>query len=282
MSTNPHFSRQGYEPEQNLYEDLIIEALQIYGHDFLYIPRNVVNVDKLFGEDIASHFDQSYEIEMYVETVAGYDGEELFQKFGYEIKDESTFVVSKKRWNDAVGCHEDQKRPHEGDLIYVPFSKSLFTISFVEHEEPFYQLQNLPVYKLNVTAFEYNDEKLDFVEEDIDVSNIVSANSVDLTINSPGNYKIGETISQTQPDGNVTGTLVKSDGTVIQVANVTSESGEYATFRKDIPIVSSDTQLSRMVLMIADTDDRFQSNDEIELEAEDIIEFDPDNPFGAF
>jgi len=283
MPTNPYFSREGFAPEQNLYEDLIIEALQIYGHDFLYIPRRVVNVDTLLGEDIASQFEEAYEIEMYVETTAGYDGDELFQKFGYEIKDESTFVVSRRRWEQAVGCHEDQGRPYEGDLIYVPFSKSLFNITFVEHEKPFYQLQNLPVYKLNVTAFEYNDEKLGFAQEEgIDISNIASANSVDITINSPGLYKIGETISQAQMHGPVSGTLIKNDGTVLQVANITSESGHYATFEKDTPVVSSTTQISRMVMMVDDTNDLFEANEDIEAEADKIIEFDANNPFGEY
>ena len=282
ISTNPYFSREGYAPEQNLYEDLVIESLKIFGHDFLYVPRNIVQTDQLFGEDIASKFDQSYPIEMYVETVGGYDGEELFQKFGLEIKDESVFIVSKRRWNEVVGEAEGSKRPKEGDLIYVPFSKALFEISFVEHEDPFYQLKNLNVYKLSVTLFEYNDENLDLSEENIDVSNIVAANSMDLTINAAGSFKIGETISQTQDSGNVTGTLAKTDGTLIQVSNVTSPDGQLTLFEKDLPIVSSDTQLSRMVLDVSDTTDRFEKNDAIEEEAENIVEFDADNPFGGY
>ena len=50
MSTNVYFSK-GTPNEQHLYEDLAIEAIQIYGHDVFYIPRTLVNKDELFGED---------------------------------------------------------------------------------------------------------------------------------------------------------------------------------------------------------------------------------------
>ena len=282
MSTNPYFSRNGHKPEQNLYEDLIIESLQIYGHDFLYIPREMLNVDELFGEDIVSKFNKGYPIEMYVETVGGYDGEELFQKFGLEIKDESTFVVSKRRWNEVIGYKEDQTRPNEGDLIYVPFSKALFTISFVEHEKPFYQLKNLPVYHLNVTMFEYNDEELNLTDDGIDVSKITVANSMDLTINAVAGYKIGEVMSQTQASGNVTGVLMTNKDKTLQISNITSPTGEFTVFEKDLPIVGADTQISRMVTSVSDSNDTYEKNDEIEVEGDAVIEFDANDPFGDY
>ena len=164
MSTNVFFSR-GTPNEQHLYEDLAIEAIQIYGHDVFYIPRTLVNKDELFGEDDLSRFDDAYGIEMWMETQEGYEGErELVSRFGLEIRNETTFVVSRRRWDNTVSSDANlivNTRPDEGDLIYMPTVKRLFEISFVDHDDPFYQINNLPVYKLYCRTFEYSSEILD-------------------------------------------------------------------------------------------------------------------------
>ena len=164
MSTNVYFSR-GTPNEQYLYEDLAIEAIQIYGHDVFYIPRTLVNKDELFGEDALSRFDDAYGIEMWMETQEGYEGEkELVSRFGLEIRDETTFVVSRRRWDNTVSNDANlivNTRPDEGDLVYMPTVKKLFEISFVDHDDPFYQVDNLPVYKLYCRTFEYSSEVLD-------------------------------------------------------------------------------------------------------------------------
>ena len=164
MSTNVFFSK-GTPNEQHLYEDLAIEAIQIYGHDVFYIPRTLVNKDELFGEDDLSRFDDAYGIEMWMETQEGYEGErELVSRFGLEIRNETTFVVSRRRWDNTVSSDANlivNTRPDEGDLIYMPTVKRLFEISFVDHDDPFYQINNLPVYKLYCRTFEYSSEILD-------------------------------------------------------------------------------------------------------------------------
>jgi len=164
---NIYFSA-GARSEQNLYEDLIIESIKIYGQDLYYMPRDLVNVDAVFREDPVSSFNSNYLLEMYVDNVDGFDGEgDLFTKFGVEIRDQVTFTVSKRRWQQTVMRYDNEitgTRPFEGDLVFTPFSKKLFQIMHVEHEQPFYQLNNLPVFKLQCELFEYNDE-------DIDVSN---------------------------------------------------------------------------------------------------------------
>ena len=164
MTTNVYFSK-GTPNELHLYEDLAIEAIQIYGHDVFYIPRTLVNKDELFGEDALSRFDDAYGIEMWMETQEGYEGEkELISRFGLEIRDETTFVVSRRRWDNTVSNDANlivSSRPDEGDLVYMPTVKKLFEISFVDHDDPFYQIDNLPVYKLYCRTFEYSSEVLD-------------------------------------------------------------------------------------------------------------------------
>ena len=164
MPTN-HFFSKGTINEQYLYEDLIIEAMQIYGHDVYYLPRTLVNKDQLFGEDALSKFTDSYMIEMYMDTVEGYEGEkEIITRFGLEIRDETTFTVSRRRWLDLVSFDANlitSVRPNEGDWIYMPTVQRLFEISFVDVDDPFFQIDNLPVYKLYARTVEYSDERLD-------------------------------------------------------------------------------------------------------------------------
>ena len=177
MAVNHYFQGGdgiGNDAEKTLHENLIIEGLKIYGHDVYYLPRSLVNLDLILGEDVASKFNSSYLLEMYFETTEGFQGErELISKFGLEIRDDTTFTVSKRRWEDAVGDQATlikSGRPNEGDLIYFPMMKSYFEIQFVEDQEPFFQLGNLPVFKLKTTKFEYSSEKIDTGRSEIDVA----------------------------------------------------------------------------------------------------------------
>ena len=155
----------GNQNEKRLYEDLIVEGLKIYGHDVYYLPRTLVNRDLILGEDTTSRFDDSWMVEMYMETTEGFAGEqEIISKFGLEIREDTTFMVSKRAWDYHVGLKDSliaTGRPNEGDIIYYPLMNSFFEIQFVEDQEPFFALGQLPVYKLRVTRWEYSSGKLD-------------------------------------------------------------------------------------------------------------------------
>jgi len=170
MARNLYFSEK-VRSEMDLYADLVIESLKIYGQDVYYLPRDLVNEDVLLGDDVTSRFPTSHKIEMYIENVEGFDGEgDLFTRFGVEIRDEATFVVSRTRFSAQVRRPDNDiatDRPTEGDLIYLPLTNKMFEIQHVEHEQPFYQIENLPVYKMRATLFEYSGEDFDTGIEDI-------------------------------------------------------------------------------------------------------------------
>ena len=168
MAVNHYFQGGngiGNDNEKRLHEDLIIEGLKIYGHDCYYLPRTLVNRDLILGEDSLSKFDDSYLLEMYMETTEGFAGEqEVINKFGLDIREDTTFMISKRRWQDQVDSVHTmivEGRPNEGDIIYFPLMNSFFEIQFVQDQEPFFQLGNLPVYKLRCTRWEYSNERLD-------------------------------------------------------------------------------------------------------------------------
>lgn len=164
MARNIYFTDK-HRSETELYENIVIESLKIYGQDVYYIPRDIVNEDKVFGDDIESAFNSSYKVEMYLDNIEGFEGEgDLFTRFGVEIRDEATFVVARRRWSQTVARYDNDinsERPREGDLVYLPLSNSLFEITHVEHEMPFYQVSNLNVYKMRAQLFEYTGEDLD-------------------------------------------------------------------------------------------------------------------------
>ena len=229
--------------EQNLYRDLIKEAIQIYGHDVYYVDRTTVAIDSLLGEDSLSKFTTQHPLEMYIEDAeGGFQGEkEIMSQFGLENRNEITFVVSKQRFQqmdsqitleDGTGttggsvlleagsiprsslsavldtptksfiqlngtdssstnageqiiqenddtsfilseesgtefylltdtASTDADRPQEGDLVYHPILSRMFEVSFVDHDDPFYQLDNNPVYKLRCKQYEYSHEEID-------------------------------------------------------------------------------------------------------------------------
>lgn len=183
MTTNAYFnSHIGNTNEQELLQDLTTECIQFNGFDIEYIPRTLNDLDNIFHEDTVSSFESFFTIEMYIESSEGYSGDaEMLSKFGLVINDESTLIVSSKRFTEEGGS---TTKPEEGDLIRVPFSDTLFEISWVEDESPFFPLGSLPSYKLNVKTFSYSEETmttgittLDNLESLQDQENIYSDNT---------------------------------------------------------------------------------------------------------
>ncbi len=304
MATSVYFSGS-VKSEQDLYEDLIIEATQIYGQDIIYIPRQQITRDEILNESY-SKFLESYVVEMYIENVDGFEGEgDLLSKFGLEIRDQATFIVSKRRWDKQIGAWLSDEltniRPLEGDLLYLPMSKSVFEIKFVEHEQPFYQLQNVPVYKLQAELFEYNGEVFDTGVEAIDeIERHYATSYTYLMITGAGYYTIGETVTQwtgvNDDDGipiNIEAEVAQWDDTGLDTGNLTvvsytTSDGKFMEFRIDPsnPIIGTESGASYNYGSIHDTassfnhDSTYASNDIFEYEADSIIDFSENNPFG--
>lgn len=185
MSGRNTYIGQGNSSEQNLLEDLIIESLSIYGQTLYYLPRQYVNKDVILGEDTLSKFTNAYPIEMYFENISQFDGQGPFlQKFGLFMEQSATLTVSRRRWQQLVGQYGSTfvpGRPNEGDLLYFPLTKGLFEIKFVQHQDPFYQLGKLYVYKLQVELFQYASEKIDTGIPEIDVFESLKTMTTDPT-----------------------------------------------------------------------------------------------------
>ena len=290
MATNIYFS-QKVKSEQSLFEDIVIESLKMYGQDVYYLPRDIVNKDPIFGDDIPSRFNSAYKIEMYIENVDGFDGEgDLMTKFGVELRDQATFIVARRRWDQTVKRYDNDinsVRPREGDLIYLTLSNTLFEIMHVEHELPFYQLSNLPTYKLRCEKFEYNDEKLDTNIETIDSIEQTGYN-VNLTLqdSSAKGFIIGNTITQTLASGViVSGEIIdyNDSSNIISIAHVGASDGNYHEFTtlKVASLDSDGNTLRRTVTAINETlNDPGNQNQDFADASDLFIDFSEVNPFG--
>ena len=308
MPRSVYFS-QAVKSEQNLYEDLIIESLGIYGQDVYYIPRTLVNRDAILGEDPASKFDDAYLLEMYIENTEGFEGSgDLYAKFGLEVRDDATFIVSRRRWETRVGVFSDNlvdPRPQEGDLIFLPMTNSFFEISYVEDDSPFYQLSNLPVYRMQCTLFEYNDEDFETGINDIDEATAKAAYQLpmDITITSGNHFEVGEIIEQTLVAAvgdtpaiivfgevqqrtkasevlsklwisniGATGTTLAKDFTVggTVTGRTSAYTGTIATIYSDLTDTTGQAWAA----------DEAAQNIDFELDADGFIDFSESNPFG--
>lgn len=312
MTVNSYFTRENTN-DQDLYESLIIESIQIHGYDVLYLPRTVISKNKILGEPDQSKFSSAYPIEMYIESYDAFAGEgSLFQKFGLESRDQLKLIVSRLRWKQSVGQNLShfQNRPFEGDLIYFPMFLTLYEIKFVEHEEPFYQLDNLPIYKLQTEMFEYSGERFETGIWAIDkteylygsggIQMLVQSN-LPLNINIEQDVNKGIEFSQISGQDTATGKLYvisrESESPLVYKLSLGQITGIFNVSSTDFLISTKYPGIQFEILRvfnITDSDiahydddiifphDLQASNVSLEKESDQIRSFEENNPFGDF
>jgi len=282
MPTNVYFNH-AVNTEQHLYEDLVVESLRFYGHETYYLPREIVEEDSILGEDVQSKFGDSYSVEMYIENTDGFEGEgDLFSKFGVRVADQATFVLSLRSWERFISLDSNlatSLRPNEGDLIYLPFSGSLFEIKFVEHENPFYQVGKLFVFKLRCELFEYSGEDFDTGVDSIDIVEDQQAYSIEMTMNTGGSgtYYVNENVTL---GGSTVGEVVSW----IPNTRVLTIKDNTATLQVGDTIVGATNGASYTIQTITDVmtfgNDGNAQNKDFEDKDNDYLDFSETNPFG--
>ena len=361
--------------EQNLYRDLVKEAIQIYGHDVYYVDRTTVALDSILGEDSLSKYTTRHPIEMYVEDAeGGYQGEkEIITQFGLENRNEITFVVSKQRFQEmdsqitledgtvSTGgsilleagsisrsslsavldtptksfvqlngtdssssnsgdkiiqendkdsfilseesgtefyllsdtATTDADRPQEGDLVFHPTFSKMFEISFVDHDDPFHQLDNNPVYKLRCRQFEYSQEVIDTGIAEIDeIEDDLSKNPLDSQFTLEQSSAVNENIRifhSAHEEG-----LLLLDGT----DGSSTDTGDNVLFENDSTSVGENillegtgadgataSYLIQEDVIVGDyttrgSQDKTAQNELFDSLDDDVLDFSESNPFG--
>lgn len=201
----------------------------------IYVPRNPVSIDVVYGEDPLREYLHAIPVEMYIKNIEGFAGEgDFLSKFNIQIRDQITFSIARRVFSDEVGALETITRPREGDLVYLPLNKKLFEIKFVEHEAIFYQLGALQMYDLKCELFEYNNEYFETGIEDIDK-------------------------------------LMNNFSHDMSVFGIMTESGYSLTDEDEYAIVQESYDINE--------NDSLATNDELELEAESLLDFSERDPF---
>lgn len=283
MPTNPYFRQFRVRNERDLIDDLLQETIQIHGIDVLYLPRSAQNFDLIYGEDTLSKFDDYYDIEIYVDSQSFEGGQELMSKFGLEIDDQVKISMSKTRFDQATNY--EMERPREGDLIYDPVTESLFEIKFVNDDERWFQLGDLPVYKLDLAKFVYGQEKIDTGIEEIDQIEHDFAQKLVLELDDPsGDFLEGEWIFQGPSLNSATAKaeVVCWDYTTnkLEVINV-FDRFEIAKGAITGASSGSDADLiSEPNLLVIDQKNTQSDNYDLEVEAQGYLDFSEDDIFG--
>jgi hypothetical protein len=169
MATSLYFNNFASSGEQALIENLIIESIKIHGVDTYYIPRKIVNKDSTFREQALTEYGEAISVEMYVRNVDGFEGEgEFLSKFGVEVRDQITFSIAMRVFENEVGAILRRDRPLENDLVWFPFNKALYQIKYVNRKPIFYQLGALQMYDVVCELYEYSNEVFNTGIEQID------------------------------------------------------------------------------------------------------------------
>ena len=185
-------------------EAIQIYGHDVYYMDRTLVAEDTIMGEDTLSKFNSQHLIEMY----MEDAQGGFAGErELITQFGLQNLSEATFVVAKDRFQtmdsqvkiedgtDTTGgsilqesgtsdstekldgssfyiiqdtATDDSDRPQEGDAVYHPILKKLFEVNFVDHDEPFHQLDNNPVYKLRCRLFEYGSEALDTGIAEID------------------------------------------------------------------------------------------------------------------
>ena len=168
--TNPFFNNYNAANEQTLLEDLLIEAISIYGHEVYYVPRSINRLDEVYGEDALSTYESAHDLDVYIRSFDSFEGDGQFlSKFNLEIRDQITFTIARRTFKRQFEIVDPARtRPLEGDLVYSKMMKKLFIVKYVNYTPTFYQMGTLQTWDVVCEVFEYSNERIMTGIEEID------------------------------------------------------------------------------------------------------------------
>jgi|APSaa5957512535_1039671.scaffolds.fasta_scaffold03045_5 hypothetical protein len=280
MATSQYFNHFNSTNEQDLLHDLSMEFISNYGIDLVYLPRERLKEDLIFGESTLDRFSETYELEMYISSTDSFEGEgEVFQQFGIEIKDRVSLQVNPRNFQH----YTTMDHPLEGDLIYFPLNDSLFEITYVSSDRSsFYPMGTLPYLELQCELFTYANEEFDTDNISIDdIENITDQPITDypILINAPvgiqdwksnHRYSVGDLVHPTA-NGMWTGLWYKVvQQTGLGMSNIPSQEPSWPRGAKDV------IQDHELIWEATGINNEF---DTIQTEGNDILNFDELDPF---
>ena len=275
----------------------------------LVAEDNVLGEDSLSKFNTQSSIEMYME-----DSGGGFAGErELMSQFGLQNLSEATFVVSKTRFQEKTKQIQietatdstssgsiqfesgtlstsklegeifyiineadatDADRPLEGDAIYHPTLKKLFEINFVDHDEPFHQLDNNPVYKLKCRLFDYGSEDLETGITEIDaIESALSLVSSDYQITLERPSIVGSAITLDFGDFDLSSSTTL-DNTIASIDPASFGESILLETGSDEFLISEDYIVGDGVI------DKTAQNELFETLDDTVLDFSESNPFG--
>ena len=241
------------------------------------IRSSLSNFDYLFGDDPTKAFEQAYPIEVYVQSVDQFEGGEIFSKFGLEVRKQARFLVTKRSF--LKGMPAGFGRPREGDILWMSNFAAFFEVKYVDEEQMFYTFGNAHLYGYSLVCEKWNyaQEQVNTGYSAIDktINKLAITYQYNVVLGGTGTFEQGETVTQ----GNTSGVVAKWDlpsgNLVLKEVN--------GTFHPNTVIVGSDSGASYVLIDSNVRDDVStlqDNNQEISLEADNVLNFSEENPFG--
>ena len=176
----------------------------------------------------------------------------------------------------------DADRPQEGDIIYYPIFEKMFEINFVDHDEPFFQLDNNPVYKLRCKSFEYSSEALDTgistideIEDDLSTS----TNEFQFTLEQSSTYNENIQLEfNTQFSADLL--LEETDGDNIIGEDDDTSAGDAILLENDADSGLKEYLIQESYIVGDASTDKTAQNELFDTLDDTVLDFTESNPFG--
>ena len=175
----------------------------------------------------------------------------------------------------------DADRPLEGDLVYHPILNKIFEVNFVDHDEPFHQLDNNPVFKLSCKQFEYSSEALDTGITDIDsIEDALTRNSRDFEFTLEQSTAQNENINIQHARSNFGLLLEETDGDNIIGEDDSTSVGESIQLENDADSGDASFLLQETYNVGDFVQDKTAQNELFGQLDNNVLDFSESNPFG--
>lgn len=175
----------------------------------------------------------------------------------------------------------DSDRPLEGDLVFHPILNKIFEVNFVDHDEPFHQLDNNPVFKLSCKQFEYGSDALDTGISEIDsIEDALTRNSRDFEFTLEQSSAQNENINIQHARSNFGLLLEETDGDNIIGEDDTTSVGESIQLENDADSGDPSFLLQETYNVGDFVQDKTAQNELFDQLDNNVLDFSESNPFG--
>lgn len=194
MAISPYFNHAKNQSEQDLFESMVVETIQLSGLDVYYIPAERLEVDPVLSEPVRTLFNKVVKIEAFMPNGGDVGADnEIMSKFGYVQRDAMSIVMAKRRFHEETlkELGSEWHRPREGDLIFIgdidkPYASQvnvLFQINYVSFYEAVWTFGKTFAWKIDIAAYQFSHEEFDTDTLLDDIMGEATANDLDNAVN---------------------------------------------------------------------------------------------------